>query len=177
VGDPLDVAWPIPAIQSARLTIRPTEVHDRAGLTDLLTSAEVRRFLGGPLDRTAAESHVSATPVVRPGRFTVERDGRFIGTVMVDRRPASRPGHLSPGASEVEISYTFLPLGWGGGFATEAVECVLKWIARVLPGDPVVLCTQVANDASVRLAERVGFTEHQRFVEFGAEQWLGYTTP
>jgi len=164
-------------MQSARLTIRPTEAQDREGLIALLVSADVRRFLGGPLDRAVAESHVSATPIVRPGRFTVEKDDLFLGTVMVDRRSASRPGHLAPMASEVEISYTFLPPWWGSGFATEAVECVLNWIASVLPGEPVVLCTQLANDASVRLAKRVGFTQHQRFVEFGAEQWFGYTTP
>jgi RimJ/RimL family protein N-acetyltransferase len=164
-------------MQSARLTIRPTEPQDRAGLIGLLASADVRRFLGGPVDRTVAEAQVSATSIVHPGRFTVEREGRFIGTVMVDRRVASRPGHLAPMGSDVEISYTFLPLGWGSGLATEAVECVLRWIASALPGEPVVLCTQVANTASVRLAERVGFTEHQRFVEFGAEQWFGYATP
>lgn len=164
-------------MHSARLTIRPTATQDRDGLIELLASEDVRQFLGGPFDRVAAESQVSATPVDRPGRFTVEEDGRFLGAITVDRRPASRPGHLTPKASEVEISYTFLPSAWGRGFATEAVERVLDWIASVLPGEPVVLCTQVANDASVRLAERVGFTQHSRFVEFGAEQWFGYTTP
>lgn len=164
-------------MQSAHLTIRPTEARDRAGLIDLLSSADVRRFLGGPVDEELAASQVSSTSSARPGRFTVEKDGCFLGTVMVDRRPASRPGHLAPAGSELEISYTFLPRAWGNGYATESVRCVLEWVGRVLPGEPVVLCTQVANVPSVRLAERLGFAESQRFTEFGAEQWFGHTTP
>ena len=36
-----------------------------------------------------------------------------------------------------------------------------------------MVCTQSANAASVRLAERLGFAEAGRFEEFGAEQWFG----
>jgi len=36
-----------------------------------------------------------------------------------------------------------------------------------------VLCTQTANDRSVRLAAKLGFTEVERFEEDGAEQWFG----
>ena len=77
----------------------------------------------------------------------------------------------------MEISYTFLPEAWGMGFAREAVETVLQWCEAVLPGEPVVLCTQVANTASVKLAERLGFAEVQLFEEFGADQWFGVWTP
>jgi RimJ/RimL family protein N-acetyltransferase len=37
----------------------------------------------------------------------------------------------------------------------------------------VVLCTQTANDRSMRLAAKLGFTEVERFEEYGAEQWFG----
>jgi RimJ/RimL family protein N-acetyltransferase len=33
--------------------------------------------------------------------------------------------------------------------------------------------TQTANDRSMRLAAKLGFTEVERFEEYGAEQWLG----
>jgi RimJ/RimL family protein N-acetyltransferase len=67
----------------------------------------------------------------------------------------------------------FLPAWWGNGYATEAVAAVLEWAATYLPGEPIVLCTQTANEASVRLARRLGFREVGRFVEFEAEQWFG----
>jgi [ribosomal protein S5]-alanine N-acetyltransferase len=37
----------------------------------------------------------------------------------------------------------------------------------------VVVCTQTANDRSMRLAVKLGFTEVERFEEHGAEQWFG----
>jgi RimJ/RimL family protein N-acetyltransferase len=37
----------------------------------------------------------------------------------------------------------------------------------------VVLCTQTANDRSMRVAAKLGFTEVERFEEYGAEQWFG----
>jgi RimJ/RimL family protein N-acetyltransferase len=37
----------------------------------------------------------------------------------------------------------------------------------------VVLSTQTANAASMRLAARLGFTEVERYEDYGAEQWLG----
>lgn len=40
-----------------------------------------------------------------------------------------------------------------------------------------MLCTQVANDRSVRVAEKLGFTEMERFEEFGAQQWFGACSP
>ena len=45
------------------------------------------------------------------------------------------------------------------------------------PGESVVLCTQTANVASMRLAAKLGFAEVRRFEKFGAEQWFGVWPP
>ncbi|MFB6783209.1 hypothetical protein ACFCX0_39185 [Streptomyces sp. NPDC056352] len=34
-------------------------------------------------------------------------------------------------------------------------------------------CTEAANDSAMRLAAKQGFTEVERFEEYGAEQWFG----
>jgi len=65
------------------------------------------------------------------------------------------------------------PEAWGHGYAYEACAAALGWCAEALPGEPVVLCTQTANLRSMRLAARLGFTEVERFEEWGAEQWFG----
>ena len=36
-----------------------------------------------------------------------------------------------------------------------------------------MLTTQTANAPSMRLAAKLGFSEVERFEEYGAEQWLG----
>ena len=103
----------------------------------------------------------------------VDLDGAMIGFVTFDRRPAERPGHVRPEAGEAELGYLFLPRAWGLGYAAEACAAALDWFDGALPGEPVVLCTQTANDGSMRLAAKLGFTEVERFEEFGAEQWFG----
>jgi RimJ/RimL family protein N-acetyltransferase len=87
------------------------------------------------------------------------------------------PGHLGPDAGEAEIGYLFLPKTWGLGYAAEACAAALGWFAAAVPGEPVVLCTQTANDRSMRLAAKLGFTEVERFEEYGAEQWFGVWSP
>ena len=101
----------------------------------------------------------------------------MIGVVTIDRRDADRPGHVRPDAGEAELGYLFLPSAWGRGYAAEACAAVLAWSDDALPGEPLVLCTQTANVSSMRLAERLGFAEVERFEEFGAEQWFGVRSP
>lgn len=172
-----DVPWPPAPIETTRLTLRRTQARDRAGYIELMCSDDVQRYLGGPLPREDAEQAAPEVPGNRPGVFAVEADGTFIGTVTVDRRDPDRPGHLRPHGHEVEVGCLFLPSVWGSGYATEAVAGVLAWIDDVLPDEPVVLCTDRANDASVRLAVRLGFVEKENFVEFDAEQWFGVRMP
>ncbi|MEU4467556.1 GNAT family N-acetyltransferase [Streptomyces sp. NPDC024017] len=108
-----------------------------------------------------------------PGLFVIDLDGAMIGMVTLDRRDAERPGHVRPNAGDVGLGYMLLPEAWGCGYATEACAAALGWFADALPGEPVVLCTQTANDRAMRLAAKLGFTEVERFEEYGAEQWFG----
>ncbi|MFD8622899.1 GNAT family N-acetyltransferase [Streptomyces hygroscopicus] len=123
--------------------------------------------------REELERAVPEVPGRRPGLFVIDLDGAMIGTVSLDRRDAERPGHVRPDAGEAELGYMFLPKAWGCGYAAEACAAALDWFADTLPSEPVVLCTQTANDRSMRLAAKLGFAEVERFEEFGAEQWFG----
>ncbi|MFD5229440.1 GNAT family N-acetyltransferase [Streptomyces qaidamensis] len=166
-------AWPPAPLRTGRLVLRASEARDRAGFVELLASPEVRTYLGGSRPRDELERAIPEIPGRRPGLFVIDLDGALIGTVTLERRDAERPGHLGPDAGEVELGYMFLPEAWGCGYAAEACEAVLDWCAGALPGEPVVLCTQTANRRSMRLAAKLGFTEVERFEEFGAEQWFG----
>ncbi|GAA2397507.1 GNAT family N-acetyltransferase [Streptomyces glaucosporus] len=171
------VAWPPAPIRTERLVLRESEARDRAAFIELFASPEVHAYLGGPRPRDELERAVPEVPGRRPGLFVVDLDGAMIGTVALDRRDAERPGHVRPEAGEAELGYLFLPKAWGRGYAAEACAAVLDRLAGVLPGEPVVLCTQTANDRSVRLAAKLGFTEVERFEEWGAEQWFGVWSP
>ncbi|MCX5299991.1 GNAT family N-acetyltransferase [Streptomyces sp. NBC_00193] len=167
------VVWPPAPIRTERLVLRESEAPDRAAFIELFALPEVRTYLGGPRPRAELERAVPELPGRRPGLFVVDLDGTMIGTVSLDRRDADRPGHLRPDGGEAEIGYMFLPTAWGRGYAAEACAAALDWFAGAFPGEQVVLCTQTANDRSMRLAAKLGFSEVERFEEYGAEQWFG----
>jgi RimJ/RimL family protein N-acetyltransferase len=170
------VAWPPAPIRTERLVLRESEARDRPAVIELFASPEVGTYLGGARPRDELERSVPELPGRRAGLFTVDLDGAMIGMVTLDRRDVERPGHVRPDGGEAELGYLFLPHAWGHGYAAEACAAALDWFADTLPGEPVVLCTQTANTRAVRLAAKLGFTEVERFEEFGAEQWFGVWT-
>lgn len=153
--------------------LRESEARDRAAFIQLFASPEVGTYIGGSRPRDELERAVPEVPGRRPGLFVIERDGATIGMITLDRRDTERPGPVRPDAGEAELGYMFLPEAWGRGYAAEACAAALGWFADALPGEPVVLCTQTANDRAMRLAVKLGFTEVKRFEEYGAEQWFG----
>ena len=81
------------------------------------------------------------------------RGGHLIGTIELNWRDAERHrSHVRPDGGEAELGYLFLPKAWGRGYAAEACAAALDGSADALPDEPVVLCTQTANDRSMRLA-------------------------
>lgn len=167
------VAWPPAPIRTARLVLREPQAGDRAAFIDLFASPEVGTYLGGSRPRDTLERTMPEVPGRRPGQFAVTRDDAMIGMITIDRRDADRPGLVG---LEPELGYMFLPSVWGHGYATESCTAAIDWFRGVLPGEPLVLCTQIANTRARRLAERLGFSEVSRFEEFGAEQWFGVWT-
>ncbi|MBK3642856.1 GNAT family N-acetyltransferase [Streptomyces sp. MBT33] len=167
------VAWPPAPIRTGRLVLRESEARDRAAFIELFASPEVGTYVGGARPRDGLERSTPEVPGRRPGLFVIELDGAMIGTIELNRRDAHRRSHVRPDAGEAELGYMFLPEAWGRGYAAEACAAALGWFADALPGEPVVLCTQTANDRSMRLAAKLGFTEVQLFEEWGAEQWMG----
>ncbi len=153
--------------------LREPEPSDRPSLIDLFSSAEVGTYLGGARPRDQLERVVPERPRCRAGLFVVARHEAMIGIVTLERRDPERPGHVRPEGGEAELGFMFLPDAWGSGYAAEACSAALDWADGALPGEPVVLCTQTANERAMRLAARLGFTEVQRFEEYGADQWLG----
>lgn len=163
--------WPPLPIATKRLVLREPEFRDRSLLIELFASVEVGTYIGGPKPRDDLERELPED-VRRPGLFAVELDGTMIGIVTFDRL-TSRTAPFRLEGGEASLGYLFVPDAWGHGYATEACAAALDWFAAALPGEGVVLTTQTANLASMRLASKLGFAEVERYEEWGAEQWLG----
>ncbi|ROR90943.1 GNAT family N-acetyltransferase [Nocardioides aurantiacus] len=160
-------------IETERLVLRASEARDRAAVIELFASPQVGQFIGGAQPRDVLEESVPEIPGRRPGFFVVELGGAMIGTVTLDRRDAERRGHVADDSGAPWLGYLFLSKAWGHGYAKEASAAVLEWFADEVPGESVVLCTQSANEPSMRLAAALGFVEVERFEQWDAEQWFG----
>ncbi|MFC9792906.1 GNAT family N-acetyltransferase [Streptomyces sp. NPDC127584] len=171
--EPGSHAWPPAPITTERLVLRESEARDRPAFVELFASPAVGAYIGGAQPRDHLERAIPEVPGRRPGCFVVERDGSMIGMITFDPRGAERRGHVRPAAGEAELGYLFLPEAWNRGFAFEACTAALDWFSRARPGEPVVLSTQSANAPALRLAARLGFTEVERYEEYGADQWFG----
>jgi len=163
------VAWPPEPIRTDRLVLRGSRAADRPAFLELLASPEVHTYLGGPRPRDELERELPEVPERWPGSFVVDLDGAMIGQILLRRPARHRPAALG----KVDLGYLFLPRAWGHGYAAEACAAALAWFDDALPGEPVVLATQTANAASMRLAAKLGFTELERFHLWDADQWLG----
>ncbi|MFI0900955.1 GNAT family N-acetyltransferase [Streptomyces sp. NPDC020983] len=168
------VAWPPAPIRTERLVLRASEARDRAAFVELLASPEVHTYLGGPRPRADLERELPDVPESWPGSFVVALDGAMIGQILLRRVPGDR---RPAAAGKADLGYLFLPRAWGSGYAAEACGAALGWFDAAFPGEPVVLATQSANAASMRLAARLGFAEVERFRAWDAEQWLGLRLP
>lgn len=171
--DPGTLSWLAAPIRTERLVLRESTAGDRSTFIELQVSADVNTYLGGPRPRDEVESKLPEIPGRRPGVFVVDLDGTMIGAVMLERRNLGPADRIRPPAGEADLGYLFLPEAWGHGYATEACAAALAWFADANPGEAVVLCTQSANERSMRLAAKLGFTEVSRFVRWDAEQWFG----
>nr|WP_269810115.1 GNAT family N-acetyltransferase [Kineosporia rhizophila] len=154
------------------MLLRASRPSDRERFQKLFGSAEVGAYVGGPQPADELE-RLPEVPGQRPGVFVVDLDGVMIGLVMLERRNLGPADRVRPENGEVDLGYLFLPEFWGMGFAAEACTAALTWFDEVFPGEPVVLCTQTANQRSLSLATRLGFVEVQRYQKFGSEQWFG----
>ncbi|MEU2039000.1 GNAT family N-acetyltransferase [Nocardia niwae] len=168
----------IPEIASDRLRLRKARDGDREGLIELQTDPQVRAYLGGPRPRAAVEQYLDTvgitTVTAGPGVYIIADKGTnlLIGTLMLNRRSAAQPGHLTEGGEELELTYLLRRNAWGAGLAFEAATAALRTAADELPDQPVLVITQTANQRSLKLSARLGFQPVRTFEAHGAQQTL-----
>lgn len=169
---------------TARLRLRPLTTADVAALLTYRGRADICRYLPfAPMTRAVLLSRLAGdfarTEITEPGQSLtlgvelagveqtgvdqagvelagVEQAGPLVGDVVLFLHNAEhRAG---------EVGYVFAPQFHGQGYATEAVAALLDLAFSGLGLHRVVARLDARNEASARLAERLGLRREAHFV-------------
>lgn len=143
----------IPRIQTARLLLREPQRTDFEALSVDAADPIAMAHLGGPTTRREVWRNfllgAGSWLVSGAGWWTVEHPTRGpVGTVGVFRR------ELRP---DLEMGWVIVRAHWGQGFATEAASAALHFARQSWPQERVIAHVDQGNQASIGVAEKLGF--------------------
>jgi RimJ/RimL family protein N-acetyltransferase len=121
--------------------------------------------------RALVESAGATQLLVAGGHIVADKESdEMLGMIALERRDPEL--HAQDGGNELELTRVLRNSAWDKGYATEAASALLQSAAAELPDQLVLIITQTANRASLRLAERLGFRPAATFEQYDAEQTL-----
>jgi RimJ/RimL family protein N-acetyltransferase len=155
-------------LETARLRLRPRTLDDLDAIVAMDTDAEVRRYIGGPLDPVAHRAEARGNILDRPPgewRWAIEwldRPG-FLGQCGI------RPSHL-PDVSE--FTWRLVRSAWLQGIASEAAGAMLAHLRDEVGIGPVVALIHPDNAASQGVARKLGLRPAGEVVAWNARQMV-----
>jgi RimJ/RimL family protein N-acetyltransferase len=150
-----------PRIETDRLILRAFRAEDLVPLSAIWSADEVVRYIGGQkLSREDTWRRSLAAcgqwPYVGFGYWIAElkSDGTLVGQLgFADFKRDMEPKI----EGQPELGYVFAPSVHGQGIAGEACRAVLHWADANLDARSYPAIISPENEASIRLAERLGF--------------------
>lgn len=146
-------------VETQRLLLRRLTLSDLDALFTLYCDPEVRRYFPeGTLSYEETKEELEWIIDVYYGQHgfglwaTIHKEtGEFIG------RCGLLPWIIE-GQSEVEVAYLLARAYWGQGLGTEAAQAILEYGFDQLPVERLICLIDPENQASVRVATKIGMT-------------------
>ncbi len=146
-----------PVLETTRLLLRPFADSDEPAIFKLQSNPRVLRYWDSPpwTERERASAFIAACRRMEEegagARFAVEtRETRaFIGWCSAFR--------WNPTYRSLGIGYCLDEPAWGKGYATEAVQAMLRWLYATLDLNRVEAELDTRNKASARVLEKLAF--------------------
>jgi len=159
------------SIETQRLLLRPMEIGDTDALLRIFTDPLVIASFGiPPFERSQmkqwVQRNLSHQNEFGYGLFSVilKHSNTLIGDCGLEHRDIE-------GEMVTELGYDFLSDYWHRGLATEAARAVRDYAFIELGLPNLVSLIRVGNDASKRVAERVGMTLTSELTYHGIKYW------
>jgi len=153
-------------IETERLVLRRPRLSDAKALHALYGDPEVMRFIGDGSTLTPAKTKAWIEKALTRwkadgfGHFVIEKDRKVIGRAgfLVWDPDEWRTGTLAELGEHaaVELGWMLAREHWGNGYATEAAVALRDYGFKELRFERLISLISHGNDASVKVAERIG---------------------
>lgn len=155
-----------PALETDRLRLRSHQPDDFEAMLQMWSDPQVVTYIGGkPFTRQQVWAKLIAYtglwPLLSFGYWAVEEKstGHFIGELGF----ADFKREMTPSIEDLpELGWALSPHVHGKGYATEALLVVLDWGKMHLKSDRTVCIISPENQASLNVAQKIGFCEVTR---------------
>lgn len=171
-GDIGESCDPDATIETERLWLRPMREDDLDALLRIFTDPRVMAtFASEPFDRAQMQGWLDRNLRHQKehgyGLFAVidKADGALIGDCGLEIMEVE-------GGREAELGYDFLSAYWGRGLATEAASAVRDYAFGPLGLVRLVSLIRQGNEASRRVAEKVGMHHARDLTRGDIPYWL-----
>lgn len=150
-----DLDWPR---RTARLALSPTRVDDLEAIWQIRRQEPVGQWMSDSSAEWDAFLEKNRTPEMLGDNLTVRCDGVIVGDLMLKLEDAWSQGEVKDQAAGVQavLGWCFDPSVARTGYATEAVQELLRICFADLGLRRVTALCFAANESSWRLMERVG---------------------
>jgi RimJ/RimL family protein N-acetyltransferase len=155
-------------LETERLRLRPFRGSDFESYAAIRADPEVMRHLGAgvPFDRGLSWRHLAFLL----GHWQMRGYGMWAMEERATGTLVGWTGFAEPeGWPGFELAWTLARRFWGRGYATEGARAALGYAFTVLGKDRVISLIRPENDASIRVAERLGERLEGRTVVIGTE--------
>ncbi|WP_309086355.1 GNAT family N-acetyltransferase [Chelativorans sp.] len=156
----------IPVLETERLVLREHRPEDLEAYQSLWSDPAVTRFTSRtPINREQAWGRImqfhGMWKLCGYGMWIVEEKvtASLLGEVgLLERRREIQPSLKGT----IEAGWMLVPSVHGRGIAREAMESVFSWAGKAHPGATYSCIINPENEASLKLAGRLGFAESAR---------------
>jgi ribosomal-protein-alanine N-acetyltransferase len=155
-------AMPLP--KTKRLSFHEFTLNDAPFLLHLLNTPGWIKYIGDRGVRTIeeAENYLSARLIPSYAQYGF---GFYLIRQKEDKIPVGMCGVIKRASlDDVDIGYAFLPDFSGKGYACEAAAATLLFAKTTLKIKRIVAITQMDNDRSIRLLEKIGMKCENKIV-------------
>lgn len=160
-----------PELETARLLLRPMEATDFDDLLRIFTDPKVMAaFDAAPFDHEQMaqwlQRNLEHQAKYDYGLFSVilRTNGVLIGDCGLEVMEVD-------GGQAAELGYDFRSGYWNRGLATEAATAVRDYAFNTLGLPALISLIRIGNDASARVAEKIGMERTAEFTRYGNRYW------